>query len=76
MMLIAAMYINQSILASINWYMSWLAYIKYGDSSDAVSVLNGAEDTPVTVLYLLAVQALLGSIKVGIADSIMVFIIT
>jgi hypothetical protein len=76
MMLIAAMYINQSITISIDWYLSWLAYIKYGGSSEAVSVSYATEDTPMTVLNLFAVQALLESIKVGIADSIMVFILT
>jgi hypothetical protein len=74
-MLIAAMYINQSITISIDWYSSWLVYIKYGGSSDAVSVSYAMEYTPVTVLNLFAAKALLESIKVGIADSIMVYIL-
>jgi hypothetical protein len=74
-MLIAAMYISQSITISMDWYLSWLAYIKYGGSSDAVSVAYVTEDTPVTVLNLSAAIVLLESIKVGIADSIMVYIL-
>jgi hypothetical protein len=74
MMLIAAMYVNQSIIISISWYSSWLAYIKYGGSSEAVTVFYQTEDTPVTLLYLIAVKDFLGTVRMGIADSIMVFI--
>jgi hypothetical protein len=75
MMLIAAMYINQSIIISIDWYLSWLAYIRYGGSPKALAILHQTEDTPLTVLYLTAVTALLITIRLGIADSIMVFCI-
>jgi hypothetical protein len=72
MMLIVVMYVNQSILLSIDCYLSWLAYIKYGGSHEAVAVFYQTKDTPVRVLYLLAVIELLETIRLGIADSIMV----
>ena len=72
-MLIAAMYVNQSIIISIDWYLSWLAYIKHGGLPEAVAFLSQTEDTPATVLYLLAVSILLATIRQGITDSIMVF---
>ena len=74
MMLIGAMYINQTIDISIQWYLSWLAYIKYGGFPEAVAFTYQTEDTPLTVLYLIAVLNLLITIRVGIADSIMVFV--
>jgi hypothetical protein len=76
MILIAAMYVTQGMLTSINWYLSWLAYIKYGGSSQAVALVYATEDTPLTELNLLAATELLKPIKVGIADSIMVYILT
>jgi hypothetical protein len=75
MMLISAMYINQTIDISIQWYLSWLAYVKYGGSSGAMAFLYQTEDTPLTVLYLIGVQSLLMTIRLGIADSIMVFLL-
>ena len=74
-MLIASMYVNQSIYISIKWYLSWLGYIKYGGSNEAVTVFYQTEDTPVPVLKLIAAATLLETIRLGIADSIMVFLI-
>jgi hypothetical protein len=74
MMLIAAMYVNQTILLSIEWYLSWLAFIKYGGLAEAVTVFYQTEDTQVTELNLIAVTNLLAAIRLGIADSIMVFL--
>jgi hypothetical protein len=73
-MLIAAMYVNQSILISINWYFSWIAYVKYRGSNKAVAVFTQTEDTPLLVQKLIAVTGLLVAIKLGIADSIMVIL--
>ena len=75
MMLIGAMYINQTIDISIQWYLSWLAYVKYGGSSGAMAFVYQTEDSPLTVLYLIGVQSLLITIRLGIADSIMVFLL-
>ena len=74
MTLIGTMYVNQSILDSINWYLSWLVYIKYAGLPEAMAVFDQGEDTPVTVLYLVGVTNLLAIIRLGIADSIMVFL--
>jgi hypothetical protein len=68
-MLIAAMYVNQSILISINWYFLWLAYIKYGGLPEAIAVYDPPEDTP-----LIVVAKICAIIKLAIADSIMVFL--
>jgi hypothetical protein len=73
MMLIIAMYVNETIHISIQWYLSWLEYIKYGDSSDTVALFTQTGDTPFTVLVLIAVENILQTIRLGIADSIMVF---
>ena len=75
MTLIVAMYINQAIHVSINWYLSWLAYIKYGGSSEAMAMFTQTEEIPLTVIILFAVENLLVTIRLGIADSIMVFFI-
>jgi hypothetical protein len=74
MTLIIAMFVNQTINISINWYLSWLAYIKYGGSSEAASIFAETADTPLTVLNLIAVDRLLVVIRLGIADSIMVIL--
>jgi hypothetical protein len=74
MMLISAMYVNRSISVSINCYLSWLAYIKYGGSSEAVAIFAQTPDTPSTVLSLIGVTYLLTVIRQGIADSILVFV--
>jgi hypothetical protein len=74
-MLIIAMYFNQTVDISIDWYLSWLAYVKYAGSSEAAAIFVQTEDTPSTVLPLIAVTNLLGIIRLGIADSIVVFII-
>jgi hypothetical protein len=73
MILVAAMYINQTAIVSTDWYTSWLAYIQDGGSIDqTLAVLLEEENTPLTVLWLIAVSYLLITIRVGIADSIMV----
>ena len=75
MMLIVAMYVNQSILISINWYLSWLSHIKYGGVPEAVAFLYQTEDTPFTLLYLIGTENLLVTIRLAIADSIMVLVL-
>jgi hypothetical protein len=73
MILILVMYINESALIAIYWYLRWLAYVKYSGSEDqAAAIFRPSEETPLTVLYLGAVTSLLTTVKLGIADSIMV----
>ena len=73
MILILVMYINESALVALNWYMGWLGYVKYSSSHDqAVAVVIETEETPLTVLNMIAVTNLLATLRLGIADSIMV----
>ena len=74
LILILVMYINQTILVAFTWYTGWLAYVKYSSSNDqALAMISPSEESPSTVLNLDAVAVLLASIRLGIADSIMVF---
>ena len=73
MMVILVMYINESALVALNWYLGWLGYVKYSSSIDqAVAVWNSSEDTSLTELNIAAVSNLLTTLRLGIADSIMV----
>jgi hypothetical protein len=73
MVLILVMYINESALTALDWYLGWLAYVKYSGSEDqATAIFWATEETPLTVLYIFAVSNLLETLKLGIADSIMV----
>jgi hypothetical protein len=77
MILILVMYINETVTIALDWYLAWLAYVKYSASNDqALAILLLGDDTPLTVLNIAAVHILLITIKVGIADSIMVFHLT
>jgi hypothetical protein len=70
---IFVMYINESALTVVHWYFGWLAYVKSSGSEDqAAAIVWASEETPLTVLYLFAVTNLLTTLKLGIADSIMV----
>jgi hypothetical protein len=73
MILILVMYINESALVALNWYMGWLGYVKYSGSEDqAAAIFFDSEETPLTVLYIEGVTYLLVTLRLGIADSIMV----
>ena len=72
--LIVAMYIDQTIHVGISWYLSWLTYYKYAGSSKALAVFLETKDTPLTVLNLTAMTNLLITIRLGIADSILVLL--
>jgi hypothetical protein len=73
MILILVMYINESALTALNWYLRWLAYVKYSGSEDqAAAIFWLSEETPLTVDYLGGVTSLLANLRLGIADSIMV----
>jgi hypothetical protein len=73
MILILVMYINQSALVAVIWYLGWLAYVKHSGSEDqATAIFLPSEETPLTVLNITAVTTLLVTLKLGIADSIMV----
>jgi hypothetical protein len=67
------MYLNESALVAINWYFGWLAHVKYRGSEDqAAAIFWLSEETPLTVLHMFDVTYLLVTLKLGIADSIMV----
>ena len=74
MILILAMYINETVMVVLDWYLAWLAYVKYGGSNDrALSVILLSEESPLTVINIVAVNNLFVTVRIGIADSIMVF---
>jgi hypothetical protein len=73
MILILVMYINESALVALNWYSGWLGYVKYSSSNDqSLAVFVETEETSLPVLYIIAVTNLFGTVRLGIADSIMV----
>jgi hypothetical protein len=73
MVLILIMYINETALVTLDWYMSWLTYVKYSGLEDqAAAVIVTSEDTPLTTFYMIGVANLLTTLRLSIADSIMV----
>jgi hypothetical protein len=73
MVLILVMFINESALAALDWYCGWLAYVEYSGSEDqAAAIFMPSEETPLTVLDMVAITSLLTTLRLGIADSIMV----
>jgi hypothetical protein len=73
MTLILAMYIIETVTVALSWYTGWLAYVKYsGSNNQAMAVIVISEDTPLTVLNINAVTSFLVTLRLGIADSIMV----
>jgi hypothetical protein len=73
MILIFVMYTIESALVAVNWYLGWLAYVKHSSSEDqAAAIFWASQETPLTVLNMFAVTFLLGILRLGIADSIMV----
>jgi hypothetical protein len=71
MILILAMYIEETVLMAANWYFGWLAFVKYSSSNDqATAVYFFSEETPLTVVNMTGVTNLLTTLKLGIADSI------
>jgi hypothetical protein len=73
MVLLLVMYVNQTVQVAFIWYFGWLAYVKYSGSNDqALAVFYSSEETPLTELYITAVYLLLTTLRLGIADSIMV----
>jgi hypothetical protein len=72
--LIVLMFALQTIHNICNWYITWLGFIYYGDAPD--QALNALEVDP-TSLSLLVVDAifiLLATLRLAIADSVMVSI--
>ena len=71
MCLITLMFALQTVHNIINWYNMWLAFIDYGDNIDgSFLVLLGLDTTP-SQFALFAVQELLVTFRLGIADSIL-----
>ena len=73
MILILVMYIVETVLVAFDWYSGWLAYVQYsGSEEQAVTMFITSEETPLTVINMVLVQVLFVTIRLGIADSIMV----
>ena len=71
MILILVMYISETVRVALDWYLGWLTYVTFSGSEDqAVASFLVSEETP---LNIAAVGTFLVTIKLSIADSIMVF---
>jgi hypothetical protein len=74
MCLIMVMFALQTVHNIINWYNMWLAFIDYGDNIDGSFLVLLGLDTGTTSsqFAIFAVQELLVTFRLGIADSILV----
>jgi hypothetical protein len=62
----------QTVQTVFTFYLMWLAYIKYGGTSQqALFVLDGVESSP-ALIAIFSLKDLLGTFRLAIADSIMV----
>ena len=72
--LILIMYISQTVRVALDWYEGWLTYVKYSGSNDqALATIILSQESPQMWIHIYAVEGLLVTVNLGIADSIMVF---
>jgi hypothetical protein len=70
--LIVLMLVLQSVHNIVTWYQLWLGFVYYGSTSDeATAVFQGLETAPALVA-IAAMEDLLATFRLAIADSIMV----
>jgi hypothetical protein len=73
--LIVLMYALQTIHSACNWYITWLGFIYYGNTPDqAFDALEQDGSTSLSLLVIGSMFELLVTLRLGIADSIMVSI--
>jgi hypothetical protein len=73
MVLIVLMFVLQTISNVCNWYITWLAFIYYGDAPDqALDALRVDETTSLSLLVIGSMFDLISTLRLAIADSIMV----
>jgi hypothetical protein len=73
MALIVLMFTLQTIEAACNWYIKWLGFIYYDDAPDqALEALEGEAAPNTTVWAVEATINILVTLRLAIADSIMV----
>jgi hypothetical protein len=71
--LIVLMFVLQTIHNAFDWYLVWLSFIRYGDAPDqALDVLEGDGTTSLSLRAIGSLSTLLTSLRLAIADSIMV----
>jgi hypothetical protein len=76
MILILVIYTMETVEQVFGWYGIFLAFIKYrGSDDEALAVFISSPDTPLSLLYMGAVNALFSTLRLVIADSIMVFVL-
>jgi hypothetical protein len=72
MMLVLIMFILHTIHKAVNWYQAWLAFIFHGDDVvQGAMIIEGFVITP-TLNAVYTMQDLLTTLRLGIADGIMV----
>jgi hypothetical protein len=70
--LITLMFVLQTILHVILWYQAWFAFIKHGNTPDDVLAALVMADPTATNIAIGTLNDLLGTLRMVIADSIMV----
>jgi hypothetical protein len=71
--LIVLMFALQTIDSICGWYIAWLGFVHYGDNLDqAVSALQVDEEISFSLHVLASMVDLLATLRLAIADSIMV----
>jgi hypothetical protein len=67
------MFALQTVHNVCTWYITWLSLIYYGDAPDqALDILEEDEITKLSLRIVWSMDALLGTLRLTIADSIMV----
>jgi hypothetical protein len=68
--LIVLMFVLQTIHSACLWYLTWLGVVYYGESTS--DTLEGDELTSLSLLAINSMSDLLTTLRLAIADSIMV----
>ena len=73
MWLIVLMFVLQTIHSVLDWYITWLGFIYYSNAPDqALHALEKNGITGLTLHALVSMNILLTTLRLAIADSIMV----
>jgi hypothetical protein len=71
--LIVLMFALQTIHNVCDWYLAWRGFVYYGDAPDqALDTLEGNEETSHSIYVAVSIECLLTTLRLAIADSIMV----
>ena len=72
MVLVLVMFVLHTVHKAATWYQAWLAFIFYGDDAvQGTMIIQGIIISP-TLDAIYTIQDLLTTLRLGIADGIMV----